>query len=214
MNNFILVSIFSLLTVACSHIPDRSSSLDSQQYQLSYQRFTYGLQPVDESFIDDGLNLVFPVIRGSIFGSPSELILQITPAEAGRFTLNVPQEIDVLASEIQEENLQVQPRDTRVLRMGTFHTYPYYQTLGDGGFINGKNGNALVFVYFSQSSSITGQLAQYGEIFEHEVSIDQAGWHWLEISKEEQNNYRVGNYEGDNEDIYFAVLLDEMAAMR
>jgi len=214
----ILILCFSILIaqllVACSRFPLANNHDTEQAYQLNYHRFTYGLQPVDDSFVDDGLNLIFPLVSGSIFGAPSEEILQISPANAGTFTFVVPQKVDGLAGEIDEQGLSVVPADTRILRMGTFHAYPYYQTLGDGGFINGKNGNALVFTYFSKAVAITGKLFQYGEVFEHELNIQGPGWYWLEISKQGGNSYLIRPYDGTSQEIYFAVLLDEMAAMR
>jgi len=199
------------LMSACSHQP---SITDLQHYQLNYQRYSYNLQPISDTFIDEDLDLIFPAISGAILGNPNGLILQIVAAKQGQFRFYVPQNIDNLAKEMTYSGLTIEPMDTRVLRMGTFHRYPYYQALGDASFVNGKNGNALVFVYFSQQSRIAGKLEVYNEVFEHQLDIKKSGWNWIEIAKKSVNHYLLKNYDGQVEDIYFAVLLDEMAVMR
>lgn len=203
--------VFFISLAACSHHTVRSYSFSTGEYQLNYQRFTYSLSPVDESYIDNGLSLVFPVITGSLFAMPSDLIFQISSGENGRFTLQVPDDIDVFAQEFRDDGLDVQPSDTRFVRMGTFHSYPYYHSLGDGGFVNGLNGNALVFVYLSNAVKITGDVKQLGETFSHNIHVDKPGWYWLEISKVSDRHYHISSFKKDFKHIYFAVLLDDMA---
>jgi hypothetical protein len=213
MNGLKVILLTSIL-VACGVNPSKQAQNLPNQLDLPYHRFTLSLKPVDESFIDSGLSLIFPLVTGSIFASPSEEILHISPAHNGRFVLDLPQDIDGFAREINEQGLLVEPAETRILRMGTFHVYPYYQALGDGGFINGENGNALLLVYFSQAASISGRLAQFGEVFIHDLNIKQTGWHWLEIAKKSEHTYEVTNFKQGLQHIYFAVLLDDMAAKR
>lgn len=218
----LVIFLLGFQLVACSHFSppptDKlANSLEPRTergyYQLSYHRFTHTLKPVNDNFADDGLSLIFPLISGSIFGEPSEVILGMSAAHDGRFRLNIPQQVDTLAKPFDQGGLDVQPENTRVLRMGTFHSYPYYQTLGDGGFINGRNGNALVFVYFSQAASISGELKQFGDSFTYSVKVEEPGWQWLEIANNAQRSYQVTNYTGSSETIYFAVLIDEMTAI-
>ena len=218
LTNSILI-LFPILVFisACSHqkmlASDLDKSINPQHYELSYQRYSYNLQPISETFVDEELNLIFPAISGAILGNPNGLILQVAEGKQGQFTFAVPQGIDELAKEITQSGLTVDPADTRVLRMGTFHSYPYYHSLGDASFVNGQNGNALIFVYFSQQSRVAGSFEIYNEIFDHQLDIKEAGWSWIEIAKQNDNHYLLKNFSGTFEDIYFAVLLDEMAVM-
>lgn len=202
----------AILLAACSHTQLTLEPRAITQYQIPYQRFTYGLQPVDDGLFDEGLIIIFPLISGSIFAAPSPLILQISPAEQGVFTFDIPQDVDALASEIQGFDLLIEPKEARILRLGTFYSDGYRSSLGDAGFINGNNGNTLVLTYFSTAVSITGPLHQYGETFEHQLTIKQRGWYWLEISQQGAHHYLVKPYAGSTSQIYLAVLVDEMAA--
>jgi len=198
---------------ACSYHSASLKDVRKQSYDMSYQRYSYSLQPISESFVDEELNLIFPAISGAILGNPNGVILNIIEAKQGQLVFDVPQNIDDIAKEVTYSELSVEPADTRVLRMGTFHSYPYYQTLGDASFVNGQNGNALIFVYFSQQSRVSGKMEVYDEIFEHQLDIKQSGWNWIEITRQSDKHYVLKNFGGNVEDIYFAVLLDDMAVM-
>ena len=210
----ILISFLSLYLSACSHQQIAANDSNLEHYEFTYQRYSYNLQPIDDSFIDQQLSIIFPAISGAIIGSPSGEILKIANAQDGNFKLDVPLSVDGLAREISNSTLRIEPKDTRVLRMGTFHSYPYYLNLGDASFVNGENGNALIFVYFSQQVKIEGEMQIRNEIFDHDLNIGKAGWQWLEIAKISSKRYSIRRYLGQAKDIYFVVLLDNMAAVR
>lgn len=215
MKQTILMLALIQLIISCGLIPTPKDQAELDHYQLAYQRFSYSLKLINESLVDQGLHLIFPMINGSIFVSPSETILHISKGDNVFFDFKVPKLAESKAIVFQPEGHSENPIDTRVMRLGACHSYPYYQNLGDGSFVNGANGNALIFVYFSQQVKITGILQQQsGDTYYHDLDIKETGWHWLEISKESNNKYSINLFRGIKENIYLAVLLDEMAAMR
>lgn len=184
-------------------VPDKSLTLN-----LAYAYYSQGLNRLD-GHIEPDLNLMFPSIPGEIFGSPSSnIIYSVSPSNDNKFTLILPADAENHSSKLKEKSLTMQPSDTKITRLGTFNYLPKYRNgIGGGGFKNIVNDNFLILVYFSKAASVTGKLLSGTKSYTHNIVVDKAGWHWIEINEYKSNSFELTTYKGKLSDIEFSIFL-------
>lgn len=205
----ILSGVFLVLLQACAVVDRvRTEPLESF-YEIKYGFYAGNFQRLKSYSAELGLKLIFPTIPGEIFGRPTNDVLHVAEVtNSATFNLRVPNEINDKAAAISESGLNVVPSDTRVLRLGTFHTFPSYNNgIGGGAFFNKVNGEFLLLVYFSNAAEVSGTTMDGNERYDHQISISAPGWYWIKITELSMNSFRLSEFDGNEDDIEFGVLV-------
>jgi len=153
------------------------------------QQSTLGLRDV---------TLKFSLIPGSIFGAPSTGDVLIERTQVGNtFNLDLRRLGDSaarLASPLNprmaEAGMVIEPRNTRLARVGTFvFDTQTDQSSAAGMFIEPGTRDALALVYFDEPCRIAG-LMRMGEIeARHDIVIPGRGLHWIGIRESAGNHF-------------------------
>jgi hypothetical protein len=210
-----LVVLFVVFIGACTTTNQKNNKTTNEstfQKNSSWTlAYSYYLQNDNKlkGHTEENLRLIFPSISGQIFGNPSQNIIYSTkPKSKETFTLKLPNEPVNLATEMNVKGLAIQPSNTKILRLGTFNYLSRYkEQVGGGAFINKVNSNYVVLVYFSKPSKVTGNLNIGDESYQHNIVINKSGWHWIEVKNIDNNQYKLVKYQGDIDNIEFAVYL-------
>jgi hypothetical protein len=210
---FIGALILSALLFSCATPPPPSSPSTQSYYQIEMAYHFYSNEQrinVDPAR-KNGLQFLFPIIPGKIFGTPINKYAAITPVtKEGSFLFRVPENMDKEAQQVPpsviNKGVNIQPIDTKILRLGTFHYLNTYgNRLGGGGFAIKNKKQFLILVYFSKPAEITGtiSLPQNNETTIHNISVNSKGWHWLVSEEISPNTFKLEKYNGDTNTIEF-----------
>lgn len=213
MKNLGLI-LFLFLMAACTNTKHQNPSANSIKYDIAYGYYSYNLEKLSNKN-QNSLKLLFPSIPGLIFGNPTKNNIHVVSIQSSKyFTLELPSHLDGKADYLRTSQLEIEPKDTKILRLGTFYIYPNStKAMGGGGFIDTKSGNILLLVYFSKPSRISGTLSLSGEHYDHKIKITNAGWHWLEVKKRSPKEYTIAKYTGSYDSIDFMVLSSSSASI-
>lgn len=211
-----LAGLVLVLALSSCATLDRSGP-DEVVYELAYAFYTldprsFRMRPLDAPAPDSRLVLVFPTIPGVITGPPSGGPLRTVPVPAdATFRLRLPARLEARAERLAADSLDIDPRDTRVARLGTFHEYPEYGVFrGGGGFINARTGEPLMLVYFSSAARLQGSVDRASGAHDYDVTVERAGWSWLVVRAGADGGSTVREYTGPLSAVEFAVLLPPM----
>lgn len=150
----------------------------------------------------DEVTVRFPLIAGSIFGSPQSGDILVERARVGSsLSLDVermrsagarfasPAEPHVVSA-----GLVVEPRNARFARFGTFVTEALSsKAIGYGSFIDSKSRTALALVYFDEPCRISGVMRAGRLEAKHSISIRTAGLHWVRIKEVASSTFELDN---------------------
>lgn len=181
-------------------------------FALSYGKYTPSRQKLSEQVNDQGLELLFPVISGGLFGQPSETLLRRLSVDGGHFQLTLPNTMDNLATPYVGSELVITPEDTRLLRLATFYAYAQ-QSSGGGGFLQRTSGNPLILIYVSQPATVKGRAKVDERSFVHDYQLTERGWHWLEFINTGENTVQVRPYSGSTQQIEFSVFVENLISL-
>lgn len=189
--------------------------LPVKSMQLKYGYYTYDQQRIGGYKTVEDLVLFFPAISGQIFGDPTDyLISQVSVTDNDQFVLQLPRNLDSQTQIFTDTSLNVVPSSASILRVATYHLYPSYNDeLGGGGFINSKTEEPLILMYFSEPVQITGSFLDQGETFSHNIKVEHAGWHWIQVSETFHNHFELSLFKGPTEDIEFMVLVTDVTSV-
>lgn len=198
-----------------SHTDSYLPSLPVESMKLKYGYYTYDQQKLGGYKTVEDLVLFFPAISGRIFGDPTDyLVSQVSVTHNNQFTLQLPRNLDSQTQMFTDTSLNVVPSSASILRVATYHLYPSYNDeLGGGGFINSKTEEPLILMYFSEPVEITGSFLDQGETFSHNIKVESAGWHWIQVSEPFHNYYELSVFKGQTEDIEFMVLVTDVTSV-
>lgn len=212
------VTVIGLMVAACAGPGPQPVSRDGEVvYPLSYGFYTlsppsFRIEPITSAGPDSDLVLVFSTVPGAISGTPSGGPLRSIPVQPGStFELALPARLPERAARFASRSLDIEPGDTRVARLATYHEYPEYGMFrGGGGFIEKRSGAPVLLVYFSNPASVTGVIDDPGGAYHYDVTAERAGWSWLVARERDDDRFTVRRYTGPLEAIEFAVLLPPM----
>lgn len=199
---------FVLLIAGCSSTPiEQANAPINQSFTFGY--YNGAFKKTEDREFDESLKFVFPAIPGSIFGSPSNNIVQISePDNSKVFTLNLAANLDYRASPLLVEGLTISPADTEIFRLSTFHFYGHYEnTLGGGGFVHKTKESYLLLIYVTNPAVIRGVVTHGADTFHHNLKLESSGWNWIEMTREGNPYFTVSAYKGTLEDYEYAVVL-------
>lgn len=208
-----LAAVLALLALASCASLDRRHG-EGGSFELSYGYYTLDprsmrMVPVEFAMPPGGLVLVFPTVPGAIMGAPRGAPLRTIPVEPGAtFELRLPGTMSRHAARFDSDSLAIEPADTRVARLGTFHEFPEYGVFrGGGGFIDTRSGSPMLLAYFSNPARLSGRVRDPTGTYRYDVNVEQAGWSWLAVREQAGGSFRVEEYRGPVGAIEFGVLL-------
>lgn len=214
-----IVACAALLAVSCAGLSERHHGARPVTYSLSCTFYTFHPEsgelvsvPRRQSLSE--VSLEFSLVQGTINGPPSGGALpSVAVAADFAFELTLPAPIEAARARFDSKLLLIEPADTRIARLATFHHYPEYGRFrGGGGFVDADSGDPLVLVYFSQPARVHGATRDPTGRYVYDVSVDAAGWSWLIMRRHGADTFLVSNYPGEVEDIELAVLLPHARA--
>jgi hypothetical protein len=208
MRKILLLVLFISALQSCTNIQSPATQDRMDAFSLSTTHCTSDFKVFSNYRPKDPITLVFPALPGVIYGSPNDDIVQhITVLPEQPFVLELPHNMGNRAKALLHNSLTIEPSNTKIIRLGTFHLYPEEQKkLGGGGFKNIVTGDAFVLVYFSKPSSLTGTISdQYGHsIFN--IKNAKKGWNWIKSTQNKDESYTLTVYEGSSKNIYFCAF--------
>lgn len=99
----------------------------------------------------------------------------------------------VYAPKPEDSHFMVEPADTRLARLtlsaGDPFTYPYSEH--EAGFIDRKTGGFAALLYVDRPCQITGTIQANDGVFEHALSFDKAGLHWIYVHPKHEGRMQV-----------------------
>ncbi|TXR53885.1 hypothetical protein [Reinekea thalattae] len=129
---------------------------------------------------------------------------------SNKFTLELPANADDLALPLNNPDLKIEPSDTKLMRLATFHIYPERDnSIGGGGFINNTDKNNIILLYFSQAATLSGAVSSSSEVYLYDIKATSPGWHWINIEEQTEGVYLLQTYKDSIEDIEFTALVAE-----
>lgn len=208
------IALLALALASCAALDRRDAGPDAVAFALSHDYYlldpgSFELTQVDATLPPGGLRLEFLLVRGAINGAPeAEPFRSIAVERGAGFELRLPATIPGEVPAFDSADLRIEPADTRVVRLGTFHYHPEYGIFrGGGGFIHEPSGDALMLVHFSAPARIRGTRAGPGGVYRYAVAVERAGWAWLIAQAQPGGGFEVRRYTGPVDAIEFAVLL-------
>ncbi|MDX1609876.1 MAG: hypothetical protein R3225_07105 [Halofilum sp. (in: g-proteobacteria)] len=206
--------VLMLALAACAALERRDTQPEPVALELSHGNYlldpgSYELVPVQARLPPGQLQLEFLLVRGAINGAPEPDPFRTIPVEPGAgFELRLPAAIPGEVPAFQSADLQIEPADTRVTRLGTFHYHPEYGMFrGGGGFIHQPSGDPMLLVHFSAPARLRGSLQDASGVYRYAVKTPRAGWSWLIVRSGSEGVQEVLRYTGPVDAIEFAVLL-------
>jgi len=201
-----------LMVAACAGLERRPPATAGMELPYGFYGFDPSsdrMRPVEAAMAGEGLELVFRVVSGTIMGAPGGRPSWSVPVlPGGTFELPLPGAMDVPAERLASAPLEIEPADTRIARLATFHAYPEYgMFLGGGCFVDTRSGDYLLLVYFSNPARLSGSARGPAGTYEYEVTVERPGWAWLAVRERDVGSYRVRPYAGPADAIEFGVLL-------
>ncbi len=160
------------------------------------------------------LLLVFPYIPGRMYGQPSgDLFLMKHLSGKLDFQLDLRGKYKEIAAfarpmQMQGQGLQIQPRETRMARMGTFAFDPRtMDMIGDGSFIDRQSREYLIMVYVDQPCQITGTVEMHGKVYDHNIRLTEKGFHWIKFRKQGKEGFLLREF-SPPDGVNFTVTLE------
>ncbi len=211
-----MLKVFRLLIIVTVLSSCATTNIDQENKTVSYELTSSHCTNDNRSFEgyrkNESMTLLFPSIPGGVWGNPTNDILHYTPAiPSQKFSLKLPADMAGKATELTQQGLSIEPINTKILRLGTFHSYPDYQrAIGGGGFYQTKTGDFLILVYFSNPSVVTGTLPASGDLHEFNIKVKKKGWSWIKSSKVGTNKYTTTLYQGPIDSIEFCAYIPNL----
>ncbi len=201
---------FVIFLQACASKDYKDSGSKNDNFSLSATHCTINHEEVSKYRPNDKMVLLFPSLPGIIFGSPGNDIVQhITTLPNKDFLLELPTEMGSKAEKLSHKGLSIEPTNTKVIRLGTFHAYPTSENnnIGGGMFIDLSDKQPYMLIYFSQSASLTGAYSsQYGDT-SFDIKNARKGWNWVKSVKKGNKDYHVTLRDNQHANIQFCALL-------
>ena len=140
---------------------------------------------------------VIGFIPGEIFGNPDHQrgFLPVAPAGSGEILFPLyllADDTDDFAEPLngrsRRAGLEIEPDDTRLLRLATFFLSRGSPRLPGAGIASAETQRDIVIVYVDQACRVTGTL-DGPLVVEHDISFPSAGFHLVEFTERDDGSY-------------------------
>ena len=184
----VVLALFVICVVqaACTHTPS-STRDDKGLSTLNATLWVEDNNTFDGEIHSSQIVPYFSFIPGSIFGSPiDDVLLPVEVDEEARIVVELSEWAELaetyaapLTEEYFELGLRIQPKDARLLRVGTF-AYDLRHESGMGGGLRelGESGY-IVLVYVDRPSVISGSITLDDTKYTHFIDLPAKGFHYV-----------------------------------
>lgn len=217
--SFLLLLLNALLLSGCANNVTRQENAQNQSFEMSIAYYNDSGDPLGHMMNGEQILLLFPSIKGQIFGIPRRPILtEVTVTDDQPFIVDLPDinnsESAVLVDTRFTSGLSVLPAQTQMLRVATMaFEKKTREPFAAGSLINPKTGDNLLLMYFSMPCSITGIVETSGLRYDHQIKIKEAGWHWIAGTQPSAGVSRLRALRGQPDKVEFAITVDGMLAL-
>jgi hypothetical protein len=149
-------------------------------------------RPVPSGLGNRPVLAAFPIIRGALYGSPEGDPVLLEPATFGMsFKLSLALLQDRLkpyAAPLTQDKLSqglvIEPKDTKLVRAGTFfHDGETGKPMSGAGLHETNSTAQIIFVYFDRPCEVVGEVKSPIGSLVHNFKISRAGLHWLKMTR-------------------------------
>lgn len=216
----LLLVLFSVLQMSsCASNSVAPQTTQAQSFEMSIAYYNDSGDPLGHMMNGEQILLLFPSIKGQIFGIPRRPILtEVTVSDNQPFMVELP-EIDNTESAVMADTrftsgLSILPAQTQMLRVATMaFEKETRQPFAAGSLIDPQTGDNLILMYFSEPCSVTGIVETAGLSYDHQIKINKAGWHWIAGTQPIAGVSRLRALRGQPDKVEFAITVDGMLAL-
>jgi len=198
----------TLVLSSCSTTSINSQSISEDSFVMSIAYYNDNGDALGHMVNGEKILLLFPSIKGQIFGIPRRPILtEVTVSDNEPFTVELPdlpgKESAMMVDSEWTTGLTITPAQTQMLRVATMaFDKETRKPFAAGSLINPESGDNLLLMYFSMPCTISGTVETEGLQYQHQIEIDRAGWHWI-----------AGTQPSAGVKVEFAITVDGMLAL-
>lgn len=206
MNKFILLTVLVILC-GCSG----QSTKNNPPILLGVQYVDDDNNIIQRDDLPKQIFINFPIIPGAVAGKVLTSGQYSTFAYVGeKFSIDVnelrsnvePYATPLLATEFNS-NITLTPKDTKLLRLGTFAYNPVSsEFLGPTGLMSFQSGGLQLFlVYFDRPASFTGFVKEGDIDIEYNIHLDKAGFSWLRAVKVSESKIIISKHDFQGDEV-------------
>ena len=217
--SLMLVLLSSILLSACASNNDQPGIARAESFKMSIAYYNENGDSLGHMMNGEQILLLFPSIKGQIFGIPRRPILtEVTVSDNQPFIVELPSinstDSAVLADTKLTTGLLIQPAQTQMLRVATMaFEKETRQPFAAGSLIDAATGDNLLLMYFSEPCYITGSVESAGLRYDHEIKIKKAGWHWIAGTQPSAGVSKLRALRAQPDKVEFAITVDGMLAL-
>ena len=209
-----LLLLSSVLMSSCVSSINQHGTAQAQSFEMSIAYYNEDGDSLGHMMNGEQILLLFPSIKGQIFGIPRRPILtEVTVSDNQPFIVELPiiksSDSAVLADTRLTTGLLIQPAQTKMLRVATMaFEKETRQPFAAGSLIDAETGDNLILMYFSKPCSITGSVKSTGLRYDHDIKIKTAGWHWIAGTQPSAGVSRLRALRGQPNKVEFAITVE------
>ena len=214
-----IVVLVGLLMSSCASNPGEPDTTQAQSFEMSIAYYNENGDPLGHMMKGERILLLFPSIKGQIFGIPRHPILtEVTVSDDQPFMVELPSinssHSAVMVDTRFTSGLSILPAQTQMLRLATMaFEKETREPFAAGSLINPETGDNLILMYFSKPCSITGIVKTSGLSYDHQIKIRTPGWHWIAGTQPRAGISRLRALKGQPDKVEFAITVDGMLAL-
>lgn len=213
-----------LLAACSSQETEPSQTTALEILPLSFSALDEQHRPQSRYLLPEQMILTLAAIPGSFTGDAvAESVMGIEVDRDRIFVLDfsdIRAEIKSYSRPLQvtdsNRDLQLEPADTRFVRLGTFvMTTEKYAQIGATGISQreGESVNWQMLAYFDRPCRLTGSTWQGGERMEYDLEIPAAGFWLLNTIDTDENHHKVVAAGYQRQQHHISVVLNGLAGM-
>jgi hypothetical protein len=213
--NIILVSILFFFWAAAAQTPkiENSTPIPKSFHGIKIEYVDESHNAIRPTPAPKVVILSFLLIPGNLggkIGTDPILIKEVQDSETFELDLyDVYTKVEELSIGLVKNDysreIEIQPSDVKLSRVGTFAQEKVSNKKYGGGFRDIETGDTLVLVYFSGACDVTGTGYNQRATFDFSVHIYKPGFHWLRANKLAESQYLVTSHE-PSAGVFFLVI--------
>ncbi len=219
INPVLSLGLCCLIFTACAGSIEKGATPQTSSFEMSIAYYNDDGDALGHMVNGEQILLLFPSIKGQIFGVPKRPILtEVTVSDNQPFKVELPNMNTLVAASLSDsewtQGISIVPSETKILRAATMaFDKKSRKPFAAGSLINPKTGDNLILMYFNMPCSITG-LVQSGDMqYRHQIKIKTAGWHWIAGTQPAAGISTLRALSNQPNNVEFAITVDGMLAL-